>query len=198
MPNDGHGISYRRHLIRSAKFGAVWQARAFRNRKVVGPTMSAPTRDEAIVAVKAAIDTAAAEEQAARGDDGAPTASAYTAAFEALWPLPKHQLLMLSAHANAAHHIVSATQLANAAGWDDFSAANLHYGKLGYDVALELEWTPAETSNGQPVWTFTLATEAPSQEVQATDPTLNPAHFQWKLRPQVAEALGKLLAQDKP
>lgn len=201
MVSNSQEVEYRRHVIRSALVDKIWQARAFRNKAIASDTYSGESREEVVSAVKAAIDQKAAIEAANRDAHGVPDAAAFLRALRNLWPLPAHQLAMLKAHFEAPERILTATQLAAAAGWDDYSSANLHYGKLGFELAQELDWTPPKGADGNPTWTMALADgvlesdeySAEEQLERLAEAMRNPGHFQWKMRPQVAAALKTLL-----
>ena len=51
---------------------------------------------------------------------------------------------MLEAHLDAPEQILTATQLAQAAGYDDYVVANAQYGTLGRALAEKLEWEPGQ------------------------------------------------------
>lgn len=93
----------------------------------------------------------------------------------------------LEAHLGAPGYLMTATELARAAGWTDYSAANLHYGNLGYELSRELGWTPPKREDGTPVWTMVLAVEPNGPDVAGK--LIETTDFQWKLRPQVIDAL---------
>ena len=93
------------------------------------------------------------------------------------------QLAMLKAHFNAPNQIITATELAEAAGYKDYSAANLKYGEVG-KMLYELAPIDLKKRDGVPVYTYYLA--------QASEEDETEEHFQWKLRPEVAGAIAKL------
>jgi len=194
-------LAYGRYVIRSAFVAGSWQARAFRNKMIATETFSGATREDAVAAVKEALDAADETEVANRDADGVPSADAFLRALRILWPLPQHQMAMLTAHYHAPERILTATQLAAAAGWDDYSSANLHYGKLGFELATELDWTPPTGLDGNPTWTMALATGVLDSDEYTAEEQLDlisaaiggSGHFEWKMRPQVAAALKILL-----
>lgn len=79
-----------------------------------------------------------------------------------------------------------------AAGKGSFEYANLQYGRLGRELADEMEFTPAESSaaTNQPIWTFTLATG--TRDATEAQPSDEYVEWRWKLRPEVVEALSRL------
>ncbi|MFL0670480.1 MAG: hypothetical protein ACJLS3_03305 [Erythrobacter sp.] len=191
MKTERISITYRRMKIIARKTASGWEARAFDGKAPASEPHTGPSSDEVIVAVKAELDRAAMEERERRGDDGYPTADHVKKAFARLQP-NDGQLAMLVAHLNATDHILTATQLAAAAGKDSFEYTNLQYGRLGRELAEEMEFTPAETSSAtnQPIWTFTLATG--TRDAAEAQPSDEYVEWRWKLRPEVVEALSRL------
>lgn len=57
--------------------------------------------------------------------------AAYVTALEAIRPITEGQRRMLAAHYRAPNKIITATQLAKAAGYADYRGANIQYGALG-------------------------------------------------------------------
>src|SRR5690606_9646566 len=106
-------------------------------------------RDEALATVKAELDQLDAVQLSECDDEGAPSAKVYERAFAALLPaMPESYHAMLRAHLRAPDHLISATQLAEAAGYENHNAANLHYGTLGQRVGVEIDFDPPKRSNG--------------------------------------------------
>jgi hypothetical protein len=93
------------------------------------------------------------------------------------------QTQMLRALYEAEARTLTATQLAAAAAQDSFSFANLHFGTLARMIAEEIGYTPSVRDDGTVRWTTTLAVGADA--LQSEDS----AHFRWRMRPEVAEAL---------
>lgn len=68
------------------------------------------------------------------------------------------QSKMLQAHLNSPDRTITSSELAAAAGYKSYRAANLHYGNLGKSIALFLGTTPEQNyDNGTPIWTFMIA-----------------------------------------
>ncbi|MBY2930705.1 hypothetical protein FIM10_18660 [Sphingomonadales bacterium 56] len=166
-----------------------WKARALRGTRVASETVVGPTRDAAVLAVKEFLDERAAELRSKRGPDGYPSVEEVRDALEQI-VIGRSQRTMLEAHLEAPDRILTATQLAEAAGYDDYVVANSQYGGLGRALAEEMEWEPAERSDGLPIWTFALATDADhdarKRGIEVT------GHWRWQLRPQVAEAYSQV------
>jgi hypothetical protein len=185
------GIDYRRHTIKLMRVGEEWKARAFRGAKVATKTVAAATRGAAILAAKQLLDERAAELRARRSPDDYPCVDEVREAFDAI-SIGKGALLMLEAHIAAPDQILTATQLAEAAGYADYVVANSQYGGLGRALAEEMEWEPAERSDGSPVWTFALATDADFVARRAGVEVTG--HWRWQLRPEVSEAWKGIVA----
>jgi hypothetical protein len=189
---------YGRYEIKSAPLKGEWAANAFRNKKKVAEAR-AVSFDEVLIRVKARLDQLDATELSSRDKEGAPSASAYLDAFIALGKIPEGYEAMLRAHLQAPDHLISATQLAEAAGYENYNAANLHYGLLGKRIGDEIGFIPPRRVDGSEIWTCVLArapdvgTDFPETSLaEALDRAVDAGHFEWQLRPQVAEALRAL------
>ncbi|WP_018436861.1 HNH endonuclease [Paraburkholderia atlantica] len=102
----------------------------------------------------------------------------FVAAFENVAPrATDRQLSMLYGHAAAADAMLSMQAIAVLGGYDDYSAANIQYGKLGRLFAEHLNITGLDN------FTNVLA-EAGHADVNG--------HWQWRLRPALVEALTDL------
>lgn len=109
----------------------------------------------------------------------------YARAFQnILEGLPDSYLAMLKAHYLAPNRTMTATQLAEAGKYKNWSAANLHYGLLGYRLYEELPIQLPKGSDGKLIYTFALATEG--------DLSNDESHWQWIMRPEVAGAIEQL------
>jgi len=96
-----------------------------------------------------------------------PSAAEYRIAFESVLPgSPEGHQAMLDAHLNAAANRITATELARAAGYAGYEAANLQYGKLARRICEALQFTPPVGNSGEPTFTYVLATsmKTPSQD----------------------------------
>jgi hypothetical protein len=94
------------------------------------------------------------------------------------------QKAMLRAHYKARDQRITATQLAEAAGYASFGAANLHYGLLGAMLFAEMPEELRRRKDNSPVMTAALATgdgRADGDE-----------HWVWKLRPHIDQAIRQL------
>lgn len=88
---------------------------------------------------------------------------------------------MLRAHLNASDQSITATQLAKAAGYANYSAANLQYGLLGAMLFAELPVDLPRRKDGSPVMTCSIAL--------GDDSRAHEEQWIWKMRTYVAEGL---------
>ncbi|WP_454834241.1 HNH endonuclease [Pseudomonas lini] len=94
---------------------------------------------------------------------------------------------MLKAHYRSAGRLISATRLSEAVGMRDKGpvVGNAQYGKFAHRIANELNFKPEERyPDGTPVWTYTLGDAHQYKDRYG--------HFQWIMRPALAEAMEKL------
>lgn len=179
-------IHHLNHSIKTMKSPSGYKARAFRGDAAVGSVFEAETKDMAVHAVKTFLNERASELHSKRGPSGFPCAEEVREAFSQV-SMNKAQEAMLTAHLASPGHILTATELAQAAGYKDYSVANSQYGMLARRLAEELGYTPSETTNSVTTWTFTLAESA---DLKAPEEAVEPdGQWRWHLRPEVAEAL---------
>ena len=100
----------------------------------------------------------------------------FVSAFLALRDIPVSYTRMLIAHQGSPNGDITATDMAQAAGYKKFSAANLHYGKLGKLLASILGVDITEEYGVSMLATF----EYDGQE------------WHWIMRPQVIQALNQI------
>ncbi|MEG3177114.1 hypothetical protein U1872_12805 [Sphingomonas sp. RB3P16] len=188
-----------RYGIKSGPLAGAWAANAILHKTVVAKAAGA-TREEAIASLKCELDRM---EQLAVSEcdaEGAPPANVYERAFGHLLPdMPDSYIAMLRAHLAAPDHLISATKLAEAAGYSGYEGANLHYGKLGQRVAEEIGFGPPRREDGTEIWTCAIArdtsmdTEYPDTSMlEALSRNMETLHFEWQMRPQVVQALRTL------
>jgi len=91
---------------------------------------------------------------------------------------------MLAAHYAASGHKLTATELAEAAEYPSYSAANLQYGLLGRTLGSWMSLKPEKRLDGSPVWTTILALGSPDSP--------DDGQFEWVMRPELARALEDL------
>lgn len=92
--------------------------------------------------------------------------------------------LMLRANYEADDMEISTGRLAKAVGYDNYNTANEQYGSFAHKICDELGFKPQTRSDGSPIWTDVLCTSSVKRDSNG--------HFQWKLRPEVAEALEQM------
>jgi hypothetical protein len=93
----------------------------------------------------------------------------------------KNWVKMLKAHYFAENNTITATALAEAAGYKNYVGVNSQYGNLAYKLCELLKYEPSERNKeNKPIWTFALATGEQKDE------------WEWTLRPQVQKALEEL------
>jgi len=114
-----------------------------------------------------------------------PSTEEFESAFARVLPkLHTNQLRMLQAHYRAPARTLTATQLAQAAGYSSYSSANVHYGRVGWLLYGELPCALPERE-GKPVYTFMLA------DGTDLDRTAE-GEWTWQMRGTVASALEHL------
>ncbi|SAL07827.1 hypothetical protein AWB81_08327 [Caballeronia arationis] len=118
--------------------------------------------------------------------DGDVGAQAYARALQAILPkLSAGQIQMLQAHYRAPDRVMSASELAQAAGYANFSAANLQYGNLGKALHEHHPVVLPERGDGTPIYTFALA-DGMDRDIR---PTEEDSHWRWRMLPSLAFAL---------
>lgn len=92
-------------------------------------------------------------------------------------------LAMLRAQYTSPNHIITATKLAEAVGYENYNAANLQYGTLGHEIAEILDYIPPKRNNGEPMWFWTLSSgnEASAESLDG--------HYEFVMRPELVAAL---------
>ncbi len=126
---------------------------------------------------------ALAQADAKQRSGAAPTALEATAAFQRLWPgLPTSYQAMLREHLRRPGHSITATQLADAAKYRHYGAANLHYGLLGAMVNVEIPEILPTRKDGSPIMTCSLA-----EGIDAEQP--DEGHWVWTMRPHIVAGL---------
>ncbi|WP_413674409.1 hypothetical protein ACEN9H_08600 [Massilia cellulosiltytica] len=101
--------------------------------------------------------------------------------------LPSSHFIMLRAQCRALDSAITATQLAEAASYESYHAANLQYGTLAFNLAGILEFTPQLTHrDGSLCWwtTLSIAGEGAAYEDEK--------QFHFVMRPELAQALREM------
>lgn len=100
--------------------------------------------------------------------------------------MPSTHLVMLRAQCRATNSTITSTKLAEAAGYQNYNAANLQYGTLANKVAESLGFSPAARADGSLMWWTTLSY---SDEGIGEPET---GQFQFVMRPELAQALREM------
>ncbi len=115
----------------------------------------------------------------------APEALEYVRAFQKIASeLPDSYVAMLKAHYRAPNRTITATQLSEAGGYQNWGAANLHYGMLGKRLYEHIAIDLNKREDGTLVYTGMLATEGVLSDEES--------HWQWVMRPELAHAVEQL------
>lgn len=100
--------------------------------------------------------------------------------------LPPSHRAMLQAQCRASGSAITATQLAAAADYENYNAANLQYATLAFNVAGLLGFTPSlKRQNGDPCWWTTLSVEGEA-------PDDGEPHFYFVMHSELIHALRKM------
>ncbi|MCL6750527.1 DUF1524 domain-containing protein [Nostoc sp. CCCryo 231-06] len=121
-----------------------------------------------------------------------PTVDDYKQAFIAISSqLTDSHKRMLKAHYHAPGQIITATELAKAAGYEHFGGANLQYARIAELVANYLNYSPRQhDDSGKPFWSLMLASGywKTLEDAEIT----SQREWHWQLREQVSQALEDL------
>jgi hypothetical protein len=143
---------------------------------------------EGLVMGRRWVDQRVAEIIASRGDD-LPSAEEYAEAFRRIaHKLTEGYRAMLRAHYRATEHTLTTGQLAQAAGYADFKAANLHYGRIGVLLDSALHLALDTGPGGTRAYTTVLATSGDEEPHKGR----LREEWRWVMRPQVVEAVATL------
>jgi hypothetical protein len=97
--------------------------------------------------------------------------------------LPSSHFAMLRAQCRAPDATITATQLAAAADYENYNAANMQYGTLAFNLAGLLGFTPTlQRRDGSLCWWTTLS-------VEGEGPYEDAPHFHFVMRPELIQAL---------
>ena len=100
--------------------------------------------------------------------------------------LPDTHLTMLRAQAKADGGMITSTKLAEFAGYENYNAANLQYGTLGFNLGAFIDYTPPKRKNGTLMWWTVL-----SYAIDGNS-ELETGHFQFIMRPELLAALKEM------
>lgn len=100
--------------------------------------------------------------------------------------LPDGHLAMLRAQGHSLNGAITSTRLAEAAGYENYNAANLQYGTLAFNLAGLLNYEPPKRKDGSPMWWTTLS--------YSIDGSVEPetGQFQFVMRPELLAALREM------
>lgn len=182
MTSDSVREAYRGHTIVARLHEGRFKGRVYKDKQTVheceGTSISGMQES-----LKSFIDDRL--EQIAEQRETPPNGEEYVRAFhKILEGLSDGHCAMLKAHYYAEGQTITATQLAKAAGYANYSAANLQYGLVGFALNEELPIRLPIGADGKPIATYALAD--PGQQKGSQE------HWTWKLKPGVAYAIEKL------
>lgn len=109
-----------------------------------------------------------------------PPVDEYVRALRIVLPATaESHLKMLDAHAAAEGGVITASRLAEAAGYANYKAANLQYGRFCHRLCDELGFVPPIGNSGEPTYTYVLASPG----------KIGAADWEWTLHDRFIEAL---------
>lgn len=192
-------IEHGKFTIKIGPAEGRWGANAYRGKHFLTKARG-DTRDNVLADVRRELDELEKYRLSELDFEGAPSSQVYERGFSAVLPtLADGYRKMLSAHFRAPDYLITATQLADAAGYAGYEGANLHYGKLGKRLAEEIDFSPPTRPDGTEIWTCAIARprdldpEHPhTSMLESLLRNMNTGHFEWQLRPQVVQALTAL------
>ena len=182
MASDRTKEIYRRHTILAAKHEGRFKGRVFKDDQVIHECQGTSI-DDLLEVLRTFVDDCLDEiaEKRVTPPDG----EEYVRAFQKiLEKLHDGHCAMLKAHYHAKGQTITVTKLAEAAGYANHNAVNLHYGSLGSTLNEELPIKLPRRADGTPIATFALATPGEQEGPEE--------HWTWKLRPGVAYAIERL------
>ena len=160
--------------------GALWQSGSIIY-KVEGKSLDDAYRQLEIRLYELQVAKAAARNGAAPSEQ-----EAVVAIQRVLPRLTSSQRAMLLAHAKAPESRMTASQLADAAGYASYSAANLQYGLLGAMLFAEMPENLPRRSDGSPIMTCAIAS---GDNLRAEED-----QWIWKMRPHIKHAVSLVFA----
>jgi len=179
MDKDRIVEEYRRHKLLSAYHEGLYKGRVWKGKELL-KEIEGDGIEDVLSRLKDYVDSRF--RGGASQKDRSPEVSEYVQAFRSMISdFTDGHVAMLKAHYNASDQCITATQLAEAAGYANYGAANLQYGIIGKALAEELYLALPTRRDGTPIYTYALAT--------AGDPTGEEDHWVWKLRPEVSAAI---------
>ena len=172
--------NYRGYSIIAAEVKGTPSAQIFSGKRPIGKRFEGDNVEQVLAKAKGWIDDKMIADNSKQRAPHIATVERYLE-FLNVENLGDHEIAMLKAHTAA--RVLTATELANAAGWDSFSSANAHYGFLGRKAASFLGLELPKHSDGSPAFTFALAESAGEGGLPET------GNFQWAIHPELAKAV---------
>lgn len=174
---DYRGFKLVARLINGAYIGKLWHPDGTKT------TFEGSSLLEIIASQKNQVNKVFVDQANARTTS--PEAAEYVRAFQnILEGLPDSYITMLKAHYRAPNRTITSTQLAVACDFHNYNAAVLHYGTLGSRLYEQLPISLPKHKDGSPIYTYMLATGGDDEQARS--------EWEWKMRPEVAEAIAQL------
>ena len=174
---DYRGFKLVARLINGAYIGKLWHPDGTKT------TFKGSSLSEIITSQKDQVNKVFVDKANAR--TVSPEAAEYVRAFQnILEGLPDSYITMLKAHYRAPNRTITSTQLAVACDFHNYNAAVLHYGTLGSRLYEQLPIGLPKHKDGSPIYTYMLATGGDDEQAKS--------EWEWKMRPEVAEAIAQL------
>jgi len=182
--------AYRGTALIARAYGGIYRGKAWRDGLEIA-SIEGASEDEVLTTLRLQVDEAFTIETTPESIEY-PAEAAYRTALSAISDnLTDKYRRMLQAHFVAPERTLTAKDLGAAAGYPNWTSANLHYGKIGRMLGEYLLFQPRERAAGGPIWTLLLASGA---DIETTEDL-----WQWQMREQVADALlGVGLIQPAP
>lgn len=175
-------VEYRGYKVIASDLNGRPQAQFYRSKPIVTPErFEAETFDAVIQKAKTWIDNNIEQDALNRRAAHIATPEKY-AEYLGAEGLKDYERAMLLAHAKA--QILTATELAAAAGQPSYSFANSFYGKLGKSMSSALGLETPIRDDGSEIWTMALAGAADDDQV---DPDVG--HFRWAIHLELVEGM---------
>lgn len=174
-------LEHRGHkVIASDLNGAIRGQAYFGKVPIIEGRFEAKSFDEIFAQAKSWIDARLAKFSAAQRSPNIALPKRYQDFLMGVG-LQSHEKSMLVEHAK--RRVITATQLAAAAGWGSYSPANIHYGYLGQQVCKNLDLTVPKRDDGTSIWKMALA--EPTEDKLPDDGE----HFQWAIHPELVQGM---------
>jgi len=174
---------YRRHKILAAYHDGAYRGRAWKSNNLLIELVGS-SLDDVLTQLRARIDGHLSDQAASR--TAPPAKREYVEAFRKMLPdLTAGHIAMLRAHCKATERCLTAGQLAKAAGYRSYGAANLQYGLVGRMLFDELSTDLPRRADGSLIYTCALAA-APSNHAEPEE------QWVWEMLPEVAAAIEEL------